>query len=66
MSEKPSSIVRFALGVLLIVTAGVIVYLGEIDDSPGLGGIGLILGLVAAAMCVKAVLAYRRAHRSEQ
>lgn len=33
---------------LLSFFGGMLLVLGEIDDSPGLGGIGMIIGLVSA------------------
>jgi hypothetical protein len=32
---------------------GMLVILGEIDDSPGLGGIGIILGLISTFFLYK-------------
>lgn len=37
------TIVKGALSAVLVVLGAVLMYFGQIDDSPGLGGIGLIL-----------------------
>jgi len=42
-----------ALNALLVTTLGlVLLALGEADDSPGLGGLGLLLALTAVALGV--------------
>lgn len=41
---------------LLSALGGVCVVLGELDDSPGLGGIGLILILISIYVNIKKVL----------
>ncbi|HJD78293.1 MAG TPA: hypothetical protein K8V93_04705 [Corynebacterium pollutisoli] len=38
----------------------VLLYLGELDDSPGLGGIGLILMVGAVILAVRQALKGRR------
>lgn len=46
---------------LIAVAFGVVLlYLGELDDSPGLGGIGLILMVGAVILAVRQALKGRR------
>jgi hypothetical protein len=42
-SEKRERIIKSLAAVVVSAVGGVALVLGEIDDSPGLGGIGLIL-----------------------
>jgi hypothetical protein len=42
-SEKRERIIKSLAAVVVSAAGGVALVLGEIDDSPGLGGIGLIL-----------------------
>lgn len=46
--------------VAAVAFGAVLLYLGEIDDSPGLGGIGLILMVGAVILAVRHALRSRR------
>ena len=53
-SEKRERIIKSLAAVVVSAAGGVALVLGEIDDSPGLGGIGLIL--IAACMYLNSKL----------
>ena len=46
-------------GVFLIAFGGLVVGFGQADDSPGLGGLGLITATIGLVMLVRVVLARR-------
>ncbi|HKM24242.1 MAG: hypothetical protein GX859_06325 [Corynebacterium humireducens] len=50
----------YMLALVAVAFGALLLYLGELDDSPGLGGIGLIL------MVGSVVLAVRHARRSRR
>ena len=39
------SVVRIVLAALLLPLGAIMVHFGDVDDSPGFGGLGLIVGL---------------------
>ena len=43
----------YLLAVVAVAFGALLLYLGELDDSPGLGGIGLILIVVAVIASVR-------------
>jgi len=43
----------YLLALLVVLFGALLLYLGELDDSPGLGGIGLILMVGAALLAVR-------------
>lgn len=47
------SILSAAAGVFLIAFGALVVMLGQADDSPGLGGLGLITALIGLVMLVR-------------
>ena len=51
-------------GVFLMAFGAFVVLAGEADDSPGLGGLGLITGLIGLVMILRTVLSLRRASHS--
>lgn len=53
------NIVRIVIAVLLLGVCPFIVWAGEVDDSPGLGGIGMILGLIGLYLLVRPLLRRR-------
>lgn len=54
------SVIPYLLAALMMGLGAFVMHLGQLGDSPGLGGIGLLLMLAAAAWCI------RRLHRSRQ
>ncbi|GAB3694475.1 hypothetical protein [Corynebacterium nasicanis] len=48
------------LALLVVLIGAGLLYLGEMDDSPGLGGIGLILMVGALIVIVRRAVAGRR------
>ncbi|MEJ5920060.1 MULTISPECIES: hypothetical protein [unclassified Corynebacterium] len=46
-------LVPYLISILLVGLGAFVVYLGEQDDSPGLGGIGLIIMVVAAIIAIR-------------
>ncbi|MDO5668609.1 MAG: hypothetical protein Q4G50_01260 [Corynebacterium sp.] len=44
------------LALAAVLLGAVLLYLGELDDSPGLGGIGLILMVAAVVGAVRVTL----------
>ncbi|MDO5513397.1 hypothetical protein [Corynebacterium sp.] len=53
-------ILPYLLALAAVLLGAVLLYLGELDDSPGLGGIGLILMIVSLVVVVRRALADRR------
>ena len=51
-------------GVFLMAFGAFVVLAGEADDSPGLGGLGLITGLIGLVMLIRTVLSLRRTTHS--
>lgn len=49
-----------AVAAAAVVFGVVLLYLGELDDSPGLGGIGLILMAGAVILAMRQALSGRR------
>ena len=47
-------------GLLVVVVGAMVTWAGQVDDSPGLGGLGLINALVGVVIVVRAPLARRR------
>ena len=54
----------FTTGVVLVVLGTWLVTLGEADDSPGLGGLGIITALIGLVMALRTALASRRGNRT--
>lgn len=44
---------RLLLGILLLIVGILGIYVGEIDDSPGAGGIGIIIIILGVYFVVK-------------
>ena len=42
-------------GLYLVVFGGFVVALGDADDSPGLGGLGLVTAIIGVVMTVRAL-----------
>ncbi len=57
-SERRERIIKSLAAVVCSAVGGMALVLGEIDDSPGLGGIGLIL--IAACMYLNSKLVSRK------
>ncbi len=57
-SERRERIIKSLTAVVCSAVGGMALVLGEIDDSPGLGGIGLIL--IAACMYLNSKLVSRK------
>ncbi|MDU0478273.1 hypothetical protein QVA66_03355 [Staphylococcus chromogenes] len=41
---------------LIFLLGGYLVYLGDLDDSPGLGGIGIVLMLICTVWLMRRIL----------
>lgn len=54
------SVIRVILAALLLPLGALMVYFGDLDDSPGFGGLGLLVGLTGV------VLLYREWRRRSQ
>lgn len=52
--------IPWMLAALAVAFGAVLVYYGQVDDSPGLGGIGLIIMLLAVIWAVRRFLRLRR------
>ncbi|GAA4896659.1 hypothetical protein GCM10025789_13080 [Tessaracoccus lubricantis] len=55
-------ILSVAAGIYLVCFGGFVVMAGQADDSPGLGGLGLITVVIGAVLLVR-VLRAARVHR---
>lgn len=62
-AERAWRVLTVLAGLFLVAFGGVVVLAGEADDSPGLGGLGLITALIGAAMLVRTVRANGRGNR---
>lgn len=58
------AVLTLLAGVFLMAFGAFVVLAGEADDSPGLGGLGLITGLIGLVMIIRTVLSLRRAAHS--
>jgi hypothetical protein len=53
-------LVRFLLGVTLLIVGIFGVALGEADDSPGAGGIGLLIAVSGTYLIVNSLIKFRK------
>ena len=52
-------ILPYLLALAAVLLGALLLYLGELDDSPGLGGIGLILMVGAVILAVRRAMKTR-------
>ena len=53
-------VLTIAAGVFLIAFGGFVMTVGQADDSPGLGGLGLITALIGVVMLIRRLAGERR------
>ncbi len=51
---------------LLVPLGAVLIYFGDMDDSPGLGGVGFLLIFLSMALVIRRELQSRRAKNGPQ
>ncbi|MHA7862556.1 hypothetical protein ACX1DX_14465 [Tessaracoccus sp. Y36] len=53
-------VLSIAAGVFLVAFGGLVVMAGQADDSPGLGGLGLITVVIGAVLLVRTLQGHFR------
>lgn len=60
------AVLNIAAGLYLMVFGGFIVAVGEVDDSPGLGGLGLITMGIGAVIIFRTLQGRRRSRTASE